>query len=210
VNGASFKDGIATGSWVAIFGQNLAAGERALTSDDLVNGSMPTSLGGVSVNIKNKTAFLYYVSPTQVNVLAPADASTGAVSVTVTNSAGTSAAASATLLAAAPALFASNGNVATSAVSAKAGDSIELFGTGFGATSPAVTPGVVFQGSAPLVAAATVTIGGMNAVVSYAGLVGTGLNQLNVVVPALAAGTYPVVATVGGASSQSGVTLKVT
>jgi uncharacterized protein (TIGR03437 family) len=219
VNGASFKDGIAAGSWVAIFGQNLAAGTRAMTTDDLVNGNMPSSLGGVSVNVNNKAAFLYYVSPTQINVLAPADTSTGAVSVTVTNSGGTSAAASAMLLAAAPALFASGGNVAAvrpdgtvidgSSVSAKAGDTIELFGTGFGATSPAVTPGVVFQGSAPLVGTATVTIGGVNAVVSYAGLVGTGLYQLNVVVPALASGTYPVLASVGGVSSQGGVVLKV-
>lgn len=218
VNGASFKDGIAAGSWVAIFGQNLAAGTRALTTDDLVNGNMPTSLGGVSVNVNNKTAFLYYASPTQINVLSPADTSTGAVSVTVTNSAGTSAAASAMLLAAAPALFASSGNVAAvradgtvidgSSVSAKVGETIELFGTGFGETSPAVTPGVVFQGSAPLVGAASVTVGGVNAVVSYAGLVGTGLYQLNVVVPSLASGTYPVVASVGGVSSQSGVVLK--
>lgn len=219
VNGASFKDGIAAGSWVAIFGQNLAAGTHALTSDDLVSGNMPISLGGVGVSINNKAAFLYYVSPTQINVLAPADASTGAVSVTVTNSSGTSAAVGATLLTAAPALFASNGNVAAvradgtvvdgSTVTAKAGDVLELFGTGFGVTSPVVTPGVVFQGSAPLVTPATVTIGGVAAVVSYSGLVGTGLYQINVTVPALAAGTYPVIATVGGASSQSGVMLKI-
>ena len=219
MNGASFADGIAAGSWVAIFGQNLASGTCALTTDDLVNGNMPTSLGGVNVSVNNKAAFLYYVSPTQVNVLAPADTSTGAVSVTVTNSAGASAAASATLLAAAPALFASNGNVAAvrpdgtvidgSAVAAKAGETIELFGTGFGATSPAVTPGVVFQGSALLAGDASVTIGGVNAVVSYAGLVGTGLYQLNVTVPGLASGTYPVVATINGVSSQSGVTLKI-
>ena len=88
VNGASFASGIAAGSWVAIFGQNLAAGTRALTSDDLVNGNMPTSLGGVSVNVNSQAAFLYYVSPTQINLLAPADSNTGAVSVTVTNSAG--------------------------------------------------------------------------------------------------------------------------
>jgi uncharacterized protein (TIGR03437 family) len=219
VNGASFADGIAAGSWVAIFGQNLASGTRALTTDDLVSGNMPTSLGGVSVNVNNKAAFLYYVSPTQINVLAPDDSSTGAVSVSVTNSAGTSPAAGAMLLAAAPALFASNGNVAAvrpdgtvidgSGVLARAGETIELFGTGFGGTSPAVAPGVVFQGSAPLVTSPTVTIGGAAAVVSYAGLVGTGLYQVNVTVPALTAGTYRVVAWVGGVSSQNGVALKV-
>jgi uncharacterized protein (TIGR03437 family) len=219
VNGASFKDGIAPGSWVAIFGQNLAAGSRALTSSDLVNGGMPVSLGGVSVNVNNKPAFVYYVSPTQVNVLAPADSATGAVSVTVTNSAGTSTAAAATLMAAAPALFASSGNVAAvrpdgtvidgATATAKAGETLELFGTGFGATSPAVTPGVVFSGSAPLVTPATVTIGGAPASVTYSGLVGTGLYQLNVAVPNLTSGSYPVVATVNGTSSQSGVTIKI-
>ncbi len=219
VNGASFRDGIQAGSWVAIFGQNLAAGVRALTSADLVNGNMPTSLGGVNVNINNKPAFLYYVSPTQINVLAPADSGTGAVSVTVTNSAGTSTAASATLLEVAPALFATNGNVAAvrpdgtvvdgGTVAAKPGEVLELFGTGFGPMSPAVAPGVVFQGSAPLTNPATVAIGGVQATVSYAGLVGTGLYQLNVAVPALANGTYPVLVTVKGITSQSGIVLKV-
>jgi uncharacterized protein (TIGR03437 family) len=86
---------------------------------------------------------------------------------------------------------------------------LELFGTGFGATSPGVTPGVVFQGSAPLVTPATVTIGGVAAVVSYSGLVGTGLYQINVTMPVLASGTYPVVASVRGVSSKSGVSLKI-
>ena len=219
VNGASFKDGIAPGSWVAIFGRNLAAGSRALTSGDLVNGSMPISLGGVSVNVNNKPAFLYYVSPTQINVLAPTDSATGAVSVTVTNSAGTSAAMAATLMNAAPALFASGGNVAAvgpdgtvidgSTVTAKPGESLEIFGTGFGATTPAVTPGALFSGSAPLVTPATVTVGGAPAAVTYSGLVGTGLYQINITVPNLTSGTYPVVATVNGVSSQSGVTLRI-
>jgi uncharacterized protein (TIGR03437 family) len=180
---------------------------------------MPTSLGGVNVTINNKPAFLYYVSPTQINVLAPADAGTGAVSVAVTNSAGTSTAVSATLLEVAPAFFATNGNIAAvrpdgtvidgGTVAAKAGEVLELFGTGFGPTSPAIAPGVVFQGSAPLTYTPTVTIGGAQATVSYAGLVGTGLYQLNVAVPALASGTYAVLATVKGVTSQTGVNLKV-
>jgi uncharacterized protein (TIGR03437 family) len=171
------------------------------------------------VSVNNTAAFLYSASPTQINVLAPADASTGAVSVTVTNSAGTSAAVSATLLAAAPALFASSGNVAAvradgtvidgASVAAKPGETLEIFGTSFGATTPVVAPGTIFQGSAPLNNTATVTIGGVSATVSYAGLVGTGLYQLNVVVPSLSNGTYPVLATVNGVTSQTGVTLKV-
>ena len=55
----------------------------------------------------------------------------------------------------------------------------------------------------------TVTIGGAPAVVSFAGLVGAGLYQINVTVPSLANGTYPVVGQVAGVNTQSGVTLKV-
>jgi uncharacterized protein (TIGR03437 family) len=210
VNAASFSSGIQAGSWVAIFGQNLAAAVRALTAADLVNGGLPTSLGGVTVNIDNKPAFLYYASPGQVNVLAPADANTGTVQVTVTNSVATSAAAPAMLLTAAPGFFSSGGVVAAVPSGAvKPGDVLELYGTGFGPTSPAVAPGTVFAGSAPTVNAVTVTIGGVPAVVSYAGMVGAGLYQINVTVPSLANGTYPVVAQVAGATTQSGVSLTV-
>jgi uncharacterized protein (TIGR03437 family) len=161
VNAASFASGIQAGSWVSIFGQNLASASRTLATADLVNGGLPTSLGGVSVNVNNKPAFLYYVSPGQINVLAPADAGTGAVQVTVTNVAGTSAAAAATLLTVAPAFFAIEGLVAAVPGGAvKPGTVIELYGTGFGPTSPAVAPGTVFSGSAPTTNAVTATIGG--------------------------------------------------
>lgn len=228
VNGASFASGIQAGSWVAIFGQNLASAARTLTSADLVNGALPTSLGGVSVSINNKPAYIYYVSPAQINVQAPADAGTGPVQVTVTNSAGTSAAASATLLAVAPAFFASGGFVAavrsdatiingtgaaisgySTAAAARPGDVLQLYGTGFGPTSPAVTPGAVFSGSAPTSNAVTVTVGGAPAAVSYSGIVGAGLYQINVTVPSLTAGTYAVIAQVAGVDTQTGVTLKV-
>ena len=91
----------------------------------------------------------------------------------------------------------------------KPGDIVELYGTGFGPTSPVVAPGTVFSGSAPVTGTVTVTIGGSPAAVSYAGLVGAGLYQINVTVPSLANGTYPVLAQVGGVSTQSGVSLTV-
>ena len=64
---------------------------------------------------------------------------------------------------------------------------------------------------APL-AAVSVTIGNLDAPVQYAGaapLATAGLLQVNVKVPALAPGTYPVVLTVGGQPSAAGVTLTV-
>ena len=45
---------------------------------------------------------------------------------------------------------------------------------------------------------ATLKIGGLNATVKYAGLVGSGLVQLNVEIPKLADGDQPVTGSIGG------------
>lgn len=54
-----------------------------------------------------------------------------------------------------------------------------------------------------------ITIGGVAAAVSFAGLSAPGLYQFNVTVPALANGDHAVVATIAGLPTQSGVLLKV-
>jgi protocatechuate 3,4-dioxygenase beta subunit len=77
VNAASYQAGIAPGAWITIFGQNLATATRTVATSDLVNNTLPTTLGDVGVKINNKDAFIQYVSPTQVNVQAPADESSG-------------------------------------------------------------------------------------------------------------------------------------
>ena len=53
---------IQAGSWISIYGSNLAAGTSVW------NGDFPTSLGGVSVTIDNRAAYLWVVSPTQINL----------------------------------------------------------------------------------------------------------------------------------------------
>lgn len=62
---------IQPGEWVSIYGANL--GGPALTW----NGDFPTSLGGASVTIDNKPAFLWFVSPGQINLQAPDSRTTG-------------------------------------------------------------------------------------------------------------------------------------
>ncbi len=229
-NAASGTAGLTPASWISIYGVGLASTARTMAGSDLVNGSVPTSLGGVSANINGKAAFIFYVSPTQINVLSPSDASTGPVAVTVTNSSGTSAAVNATLQSVLPGLFTAsnyvravrpsdgaivNGTGAaesgyTTATAAKPGDTLELFGTGFGATTPAMAAGLVFTGAYPTTNPVTVTVGNANAPVSFAGLVGPGLYQINVTVPAgLADADHAVVASVGGSNSQSNALLKV-
>jgi uncharacterized protein (TIGR03437 family) len=219
VSAASGAAGIAPGAWTTVYGTNLSAVTRTLASSDLVNNTMPTSLSGVGVQINGKAAFVQYVSPTQVNVLAPADAGAGSVSVSVTNASGKSAAAATTLQTVLPGLFAASGYVRAvrypdgavidGSASAKAGDVLALYGTGFGAANSAPATGSVFAGAYETTNQVTVTIGGQPAQVMWAGLVGPGLYQINVVVPAVAAGDREVVATVSGVSSPGGTMLKI-
>ena len=218
VNAASFQSGITPGAWLTIFGQNLATASHALTSAELVNGNLPVTLSGVSVKINNQAAFLTYVSPTQLNIQAPADTSLGSVPVTITNAAGTPDVTIATLAAEMPGLFKignyaaavrADGTVVSGTIAAKPGDIISLYGTGFGASNPAVAPGVLIQTAVPLTSAVTVTIGGVNAQVAFAGLSAAGLNQINVTVPAVNSGDVEVIAQVNGVRTQAGALLKV-
>jgi uncharacterized protein (TIGR03437 family) len=75
---------------VEITGSNLAQPTGSWLDADFNNGSARTSLGGSSVSINGKPGFISYISPVQINLQAPADPSTGALPVTVTNCAGTS------------------------------------------------------------------------------------------------------------------------
>ena len=85
LNGGSFVPGIAAATWVSIFGTNLAPTAYSWQSSDFVNGLLPTSLQGVSVTIDGLAAYVAFVSPGQINVLAPDDTTVGPVQVQVTN-----------------------------------------------------------------------------------------------------------------------------
>ncbi len=217
VNAGSFQPGVAPGAWINIFGTNLASTTKAVATSDLVNNVLPTSMGGVSVKINNKDAYLQYVSPTQINVQAPADESTGNVQVTVTNGAGTSDAMPTILQPIFPAFFISGGYVAATrdgvvlagTQSAKSGETISLYGNGFGPTNPLIEPGRVATTAAPVTNAVRIAIGGVNAPSTFAGLSATGLYQFNVTVPSLASGDHEVIAEIAGQRTQSGVLLKV-
>src|ERR1044071_5330280 len=92
-NAEGEKPVIAPNTWIEIKGQNLSrANDTRIWQDtDFVNKQMPTALDGVSVTVNGKSAFVYYISPAQVNVLTPPDAMSGAVSVQVTRNGLTSA-----------------------------------------------------------------------------------------------------------------------
>jgi uncharacterized protein (TIGR03437 family) len=220
---------IAANTWISIYGSNLAkeGDSRIWQGSDFVNGQMPTQLDGVSATVNGKPAYVYYISPTQVNVLTPPDAISGSVPVVVTY--GTpSPAFSAPAQAESPSFFAFgsgpyvaathvNGNLIGPATlypgfstPAAPGETVVIYGNGFGATSTAVTAGAVSQ-SGTLSPLPVITIGGVAAQVQFAGLnVTPGEFQFNVVVPStLAAGDQPIVATYNGLTTQMGTLVTV-
>jgi uncharacterized protein (TIGR03437 family) len=100
----------------------------------------------------------------------------------------------------------------TTTVPAKPGDIIILWGTGFGATIPAVPPGIETPSSVTYSTSTlpTVEIDNVSAKVYGAALAPgfTGLYQVAIEVPStLGNGNWPVVATIGGVSSPSGAVL---
>ena len=217
LNAASFQTGIEAGSWVMIAGTNLAnTNPRTWMAGDFVGGNLPNSLDGVSVTIDGKPAFVEYISPTQINVQAPTDSTVGAVNVVVTNNGAVSAPATAQLQAVAPAFFLYPGTnyavasrlpdytpVGNQSAPAKPGDTLVLWGTGFGATSPPVAAGTVVTGT-PAAAAPTLTIGGIAVPVISALLTAgsAGLYQITVQVPAnVPPGAVALKASVGGVSA---------
>lgn len=218
VNDAGFMAGtpISPGSWVAIFGTGLAPTGDSRTwnvGTEIVNGNLPLSLDGTSVTVNGKPAVVEFVSASQVNIETPDDTAVGPVLVVVNTPAGASNAFTVNYATFAPGLFSASApylvaqhadySFVTAAAPAKPGEVIILWGTGFGPATPVVLAGQVFSGANPLANVVTVTISGRPAQVDFAGVVGAGLAQINVHVPSsINDGDAPVVATVGGVSTQ--------
>jgi uncharacterized protein (TIGR03437 family) len=220
---------IAPNTWVEIKGVNLApAGDsRVWQISDFVGGNLPTQLDGVSVTVNGKTAYLYYISPTQVNILTPPDAMSGPVEVQVTNNGTVSAPFTAQALAESPSFFVFNGGPYVAAAHANGsyigpvslypglttpaqpGETVVLYANGFGPTSVPVVSGLVTQ-SGTLSPLPVIRIGGVAATVNFAGLVAPGQFQFNVVLPAsLGNGDQPITATYSGLTTQAGTLITV-
>jgi uncharacterized protein (TIGR03437 family) len=214
---------IEPGSWVWIFGSNFSQTTRSWNSaTEIVNGKLPTSLDGVRVSIDNKPAYVYYISPGQINVQAPDDTTTGPVSVVVTNLAGTGNAVTVTLGSAGPSFFTYGDQYALGVIPsstgvygpglydllgpsgrysfntrpAKVGEVVSLYGTGFGATNPPTPAGVVISPPYGQTSLVTVSIGGVSQTVN-AYVTAAGEWQINATIPSVPSGDQPLQATVG-------------
>jgi len=239
----------ASGSWLEIKGTNLAdpsdprlkaaTNPGQWTSADFTGANAPTLLDGVGVSINGKPAYVWYLSPGQLNVQAPEDATIGNVSITVTNCKATSPPFSFARRALAPGLlapasfnisgtpylaatFTSDGayvlNTATGAAlginsrPAKPGDVIVAYGIGFGDVNPSILPGAIVGQANALANPVTISFGAAPATLVYSGLAGNfvGLYEFYITVPAgLGNGDYQINASQNGVAVPQTIYLSV-
>ena len=215
----------AAGTWIEIYGSNLAVDTRGWSVADFSGKNAPTSLDGTSVTIGGQQAFVGYISPTQVNALIPSNMPIGQQQLIITTPAGTSLPYNLSLSAVEPgllappnfkiagtqyvaALFADGTYVLpTGAIAgltsrpARPGDTLVVYGVGFGPVTPDTPAGQLVGAASTLASHFTISIGGVQCQVQYDGLAPsyTGLYQFNIVIPSgLGAGPAPLTFTVGG------------
>jgi uncharacterized protein (TIGR03437 family) len=225
---ASVQGGIAPGEIVTIYGTGI--GPATLTQFSVSNGTIGPMIAGTQVSMNGFPAPLVYVSSNLIAAIAPyALASFATADVVVQYNGNTSSTTTVPVVQAAPAIFTADatgggqaaavnqdGSLNSAAKPARAGSFISLYITGDGQSNPGGVDGKLAN-AAPYpqtVLPVKVTVGGVSAVVSYAGATPTavaGLTQVNVQIPATVAagGAVPVTVTVGGVAAQSGVTLAV-
>jgi len=236
----------ASGSWVQINGTNLTQTDfLAWKVPDDFNGNVaPTKLGGVSVSINGKPAYVYYITKNQIGVEAPDDPQTGSVSVSVLNNGVTSNTFFAQKAAVAPGLLAvsyppfsffvngkqyleatfglSNHYVGTPNLvpgfpypfdPAKPGDTIFLYGIGFGETDPPLPAGTLATAADKIKAPITISFDQTPVTnISYAGHYPTytGLYLFALTVPDVPAGDHQIRVTLGGQAVPQTVYLTTT
>jgi len=174
-----------------IFGTQLASATQALEAGNIINDQLPTVLGGTCVESGTTRWNLYYVSPTQIDVVAGQVPTSGTVPVTVVANCGTAIETSSAVMnvpvaAATPeflyfletesgmnpvaAINASSNNsyIGTPGLMSGAtfapvsiGDIVTAFGVGWGATTPSEPIGTLDPVPSVLSSSYSLTLGGV-------------------------------------------------
>lgn len=214
VNSASYAEGgVSPGEVVLLGGSNIGPGVlTGLTLD--ADGSVSSTLAGVRVTFNDVPAPLVYVSATQVAAVAPYELD-GAANAVVRVSVGgrTSNALTVPVVASAPGIFTANASGTGPAASFLTGGVVSIYLTGEGQTTPAGVNGRVTSTPPLPRLPVTATIDGQPAEVLFAGEapgIVSGVMQVNLRPAAgVRSGPVPVVVSVGGTTTQSGVTVSV-
>jgi uncharacterized protein (TIGR03437 family) len=195
VNAADNTQPIAPNGLITVFGENLSPISQAASA-----GSLPTSLSESCLQVNGLSIPVLFVSPRQINAQLPVVE--GNVTMRLATPGGISDNFNLTVLPNAPSIFrvnltgdddprpavirAANGIVVTPSNPVRRGDTLIIYATGLGRTSPDVTPGEPAPGDPPasVTVPPLVTIGGVPVEVTFAGLAPgqIGVYQINVVV----------------------------
>jgi uncharacterized protein (TIGR03437 family) len=207
----------APGSWIEIYGTNLSpvGDSRGWAASDFNGSAAPTGLDGVTVTVGGQNAYVSFISPGQIDAQIPANVGTGPQQVIVSTSGGASAPYSLTINATQPGLLAPPSFVVggkqylaafhadlttfvlppgaiagVAAAYAKPGETIIIYGVGFGGVSPSSVnfAGQIVGATNTLANQFSVTFGTSPGVLLYDGLAPSfvGLYQFNVTVPQIA------------------------
>jgi len=200
-NAASGQQVFAPGQIVSVYG--TALGDFVQSA-----GTLPLTmfLAGFEAYVGDYPAYLYYVSPTQVNLQIPYETPTGPAMLTVGNPYA-NVNYNFQVQLAAPGIFITPDGFVNPSSSGSPGQAVTLFVTGAGQLQPAIPDGEApSNDSSQPTQAVRLTVGGVTAVTTYIGVPtwSVGVVQINFVVPTTAAsGKQPVVVTVGGVASQA-------
>jgi uncharacterized protein (TIGR03437 family) len=235
VNAASYAIGaLSPGELVTLFGTAIGPATSASATTDPATGKLATTIGGVQVLFNGTAAPMIYASSTQVSAVVPYEmAPLASPSVWIKYAGQASNAYQLTTAATAPGLFTQNASgsgpgailnqdnsVNGPGNRAAKGSIVQVFMTGEGQTSPPSVTGAITSATlpppqvtpAPLLAVG-VTINGQPALYVYAGEAPSlvaGMMQLNVQIPANApSGDLAILVSIGGHTSQNGVTVSV-
>jgi uncharacterized protein (TIGR03437 family) len=209
-----------------------AAGIIWSAAPDFAHGKMPTNLNGIGATVNGKPGFVYFFCSAatdpqcpadQINLLSPLDSTLGPVQVVVNNNGASSPPFMANMTSISPAfLLFDSSNIAAehtdytllaptsvfpnSSTPARPGETIILYGIGFGLPSDNTLTNGSSSQSGSLTPLPVCQIGGTaTAPLVFAGLAGPGLYQLQVTVPRTAPnGANPVSCTYKGSATPAG------
>jgi len=235
VNASNATPGpFAPNSVISIYGTSLSYFTQALTDSNLKpcgTSLLPArcfdlsqDLNGVKVYVQNQPVPVLFVSPTQVNFLMSSVERPGPVTVRVVNNGKSGPDSTVTLVDAAPALFSMAGgyviaqdvkfNLLTADAPAHAGDTVVVYLTGLGQTSPNPAVGEIPNYAATMLAFASlkVTLNGTavdREMIKYAGLTPGcgGLYQINLLLPKGTGDDPEIQVTAGNLAAQTGLKL---
>ena len=191
------------GSLISVYGVQLGVDELAQAK----GFPLPTSLGSLSLLVNGQPVPLLVVTPWQINAQLPQTLAPGMATFQVSYNGGLMSQSSAAKIQStspesfaypftqgplyymqAAAFHAGTAIAADLNHPARAGETLEIYGLGLGVTDPQVAAGVASPASPPARAlqAPSLQIGGVDATVTFAGLVPgiAGVYQVNAVVPA--------------------------